>query len=142
MDRSGARTNPKFKNFALPPAKYISADALYAQDQNKIGDMAWFFHLNPDHDGLAPYRKISCPTLVTYGGLDYMVPVEESVRLLAGVIAESGRRNLKVEVIPGCGHGYGMVQEKAPLSPVMPRTVSLAYYETIREWLMDNGIVK
>ncbi|MBM3311181.1 MAG: alpha/beta hydrolase [Candidatus Aminicenantes bacterium] len=54
---------------------------------------------------LTPYRRLRCPVLVTYGRNDPLVPVEESVELLRGVLAETGRRNLTVVVIPDTGHG-------------------------------------
>lgn len=137
MDR--ARAHPKFKTFALPPAKELSAEALYARQ--KIGDPAWYFHMNPDNDALAPYRKLRCPVLVTYGRLDYSVPVEESAALLAALIAETESRNITVEVVPDAGHGYLRMQEADPRKPLVPQTISRAFFVAVETWLRANGII-
>lgn len=131
-----ARAHPKLKELALPPAAQISREAMYAKQ--KIGDPAWYFHLNPDNDALTPYRKLRCPVLVTYGRLDYTVPVEESVRLLAEIAAEPGRRNLTVEVIPDSGHGYLRMQETQPMNPEVPTTISRAYFDVVEKWLASH----
>jgi len=135
-----ARAHPKLKAIALPPAAQLTPAAMYATQ--KIGDPAWFFHLNPDNDAIAPYRTLTCPVLVTYGRLDYMVPVEESVARLADLRAESGRANIRVEVIPDSGHGYTRMQEANPMVAVEPSTISRALFRTIDEWLAARGLGK
>jgi pimeloyl-ACP methyl ester carboxylesterase len=134
-----ARSHPKLKDLALPPAKQISIEAMYAKQ--KIGDPVWYFHLNPDNDALAPYRKLRCPTLVTYGRLDYLVPVEESVKLLNGIIAEKSRLNLTIEIIPDSGHGYLRMEEAHPVNPIAPMSISRAYFAVIEKWLKAHGFV-
>lgn len=134
-----ARSHPKLKDLALPPAKEISIEAMYAKQ--KIGDPAWYFHLNPDNDAIAPYKRLRCPTLVTYGRLDYTVPVEESVALLKGITAETGRRDLTIEIIPDSGHGYLRMQEAQPTNPIAPMSISRAYFAAIEKWLKAHGFV-
>ncbi len=133
------RANPRLKDLVLPPAKDIDIKAMYARQ--KIGDPAWYFHLNPDNDALTPYRKMACPALVTYGRLDYTVPVEESAALLAKLVAETGKRNIQVEVIPDSGHGYWRMQEADPRLPIAPQSISRAFFAAIETWLKANGII-
>jgi pimeloyl-ACP methyl ester carboxylesterase len=135
-----ARAHPKLKEIALPPARDISPAALYANQQ--IGDPAWFFHLDPDNDALRPYRSVRCPVLVTYGRLDYTVPVEESARLLKEIAAEPARRNLSVVTIQDSGHGYLRMQESNPMAPVSPTTVSRELFRQIDDWLAAQGLVR
>ena len=133
------RDNPRLKDLIMPPAKEIDPEALYARQ--KIGDPAWFFHLDPDNDALAPYRKLACPTLVTYGRLDYTVPVEESAALLKKLVAETGKTNLRVEVIPDSGHGYWIMREDDPRQPLDPQSISRAFFAAIEAWLQKTGIL-
>lgn len=133
------RAHPKLKDLVMPPAREIRVEALYARQ--KIGDPAWYFHLNPDNDALAPYRALRCPTLVTYGRLDYTVPVEESAALLTKLAAETGKTNIRVEVIPDSGHGYWRMQEADPRQPIAPQSISRAFFKAIESWLKDAGIL-
>ncbi len=134
-----ARSHPRLKDLALPPAREISKEALYAGQ--KIGDPAWFFHLDPDNDALAPYRALRCPILVTYGRLDYTVPVEESASLLAELAAKAAKSNIRVEVVPDSGHGYWRMQEADPRLPIAPQTISRAFFAAIEGWLKAKGII-
>lgn len=133
------RANPRLKDLAVPPAKDLDIKAMYARQ--KIGDPAWYFHLNPDNDALAPYRALRCPALVTYGRLDYTVPVEESAALLAKLVSEAGRTNLQVEVITDSGHGYWRMQESDPRLPIAPQSISRAFFRVIESWLKNAGIL-
>jgi hypothetical protein len=137
MDR--LRDHPQLNELAVPPARELSAASLYAKQQ--IGDPAWFFHMNPDHDALAPYRRLRCPTLVTYGRLDYSVPVAESVDLLAAVADSTAAGLLTVRVIADTGHGYVRMQEDNPLAPVAPQTLSPDFFQTIADWLRTLGVL-
>lgn len=133
-----ARAHPKLQEIAMPPAKEISPEALYAGQ--KIGDPAWFFHLDPDNDALAPYRRLRCPVLVTYGRLDYTVPVEESARLLSEIAAEPGRPSLTVFTSPDSGHGYIRMQASDPMTPVSPTTVSRELFRRVDSWLVSHRL--
>lgn len=133
-----ARAHPKLKDIALPPAKDLSPAALYANQQ--IGDPAWFFHLNPDNDALEPYRTLRCPVLVTYGRLDYTVPVEESVRLLQEIAA--AHRNLRIVTSTDSGHGYVRMQESNPMAPVSPTVISRELFAEIDRWLKARGLTR
>jgi dipeptidyl aminopeptidase/acylaminoacyl peptidase len=135
-----ARAHPKLKEIALPPAKEISPAALYANQQ--IGDPAWFFHLDPDRDALRPYRVLKCPVLVTYGRLDYTVPVEESAQLLKEIAAMPAHRNLAVVTSADSGHGYLRMQESNPMAPVSPTTVSRELFRYIDDWLVGQGLAR
>jgi pimeloyl-ACP methyl ester carboxylesterase len=135
-----ARAHPKLKEIALPPAKDISPETLYAGQ--RIGDPAWFFHLDPDNDALAPYRAIRCPVLVTYGRMDYTVPVDESARLLGAIAAETGRKNMTIAVSPDSGHGYIRMQAADPMAPATPTTISRELFRHIDDWLAAQGLVR
>ena len=128
-----ARAHPKLKAIALPPAAQLSPAALYAQQQ--IGDPAWFFHLNPDNDAIGPYRRLRCPVLVTYGRLDYTVPVEESVGLLRALDGTRGLRSPTVFTSPDSGHGYLRMQDANPMLPVSPTSISRELFRAIDAWL-------
>jgi len=78
---------------------------------------------------------------VTYGRLDFTVPVEESVSLLAGLAAETGKKNLTVEVIPDAGHGLFRMQESDPRQPVAPLSISRAFFAAIEGWLRTGGFL-
>jgi dienelactone hydrolase len=133
------RANPRLKDLVMPPAREIDVEALYARQ--KIGDPAWYFHLDPDNDALAPYRALPCPALVTYGRLDYTVPVEESVARLAALRAETGKSSIRVEVIADSGHGYWRMQEADPRLPMAPQSISRAFFKAIESWLREIGIL-
>jgi len=133
------RAYPEIKDLILPPARQITPEAMYAKQ--KIGDPAWFFHLNPDNDALTPYKRLTCPVLVTYGRLDFTVPVEESEKLLAAIQAESRRKNLTVAVIADSGHGYLRMQEAQPMNPIAPMSISRAYFASIETWLRANRVI-
>jgi uncharacterized protein len=138
MDK--VRANPKLKALAIPPAREISAEKLYARQA--VGDPAWFFHLDPDRDALAPYRRLRCPILVTYGRLDYTVPVEESVRLITQTLTESGHTDHEVRVLESAGHGFAAMRPDQPTSPVQPTRVAREFFSTIEEWLRAHGFAR
>jgi pimeloyl-ACP methyl ester carboxylesterase len=135
-----ARANPKLREIALPPAAQISPAALYAQQQ--IGDPAWFFHLNPDNDAVGPYRQLRCPVLVTYGRLDYTVPVEDSVKLLRALAGTSGHRNPTIFTSPDSGHGYLRMQDANPMLPVSPTVISRELFRGIDAWLDAHRLAR
>ncbi len=132
------RNHPVLKEIALPPAAEITPAALYAQQA--IGDPAWFFHLDPDRDALAPYRKLRCPLLVTYGKLDITVPVEESARLIGETLRRAGHADFCVEVLPATGHGFARMGEGNPPAPVQPNLISREFFTTIETWLRQHGL--
>lgn len=133
------RADPKTAVLAFAPAREIKPETMYAKQ--KIGDPAWFFHLDPDRDALAPYRRLRCPVLVTYGRLDDTVPVDESAVLLGGAAAEAPRLDLTIEIIPDAGHGYLRMQPDNPRSPVVPSVVSREFFAAIAGWLRVRGFV-
>jgi dienelactone hydrolase len=127
-----AKSNPKFQKFILPPAKFITAESLYARD--KTGDAAAFFHLDPDNDALTPYRRLRCPALVTYGRMDPLVPVEESVGLLEAISAEGRRKPLTVKVISDTGHGLLR-------TGISPSAISREFFGALENWLRSEKII-
>jgi len=132
------RQSPALKELALPPAAEITPAALYAQQA--IGDPAWFYHLDPDRDALAPYRRLRCPLLVTYGKLDATVPVEESARLITETLRGAGHSDFRVEVLPATGHGFAAMQEGKPPAPVQPGRISAGFFAAIENWLRQRGL--
>ena len=135
-----ARAHPKLREIALPPAAQISPAALYAQQQ--IGDPAWFFHLDPDNDAIGPYRRLRCPVLVTYGRLDYTVPVEDSVKLLRALAGTTGNRSPTIFTSPDSGHGYLRMQDANPMLPVSPTTISRELFRGIDAWLDAHRLAR
>jgi len=131
------RANADLKDMALPPAKDITPAALYAKQA--IGDPAWFYHLDPDRDALAPYRKLRCPLLVTYGKLDMTIPVEESVRLINETLRSAAHPDFNVEVLPTAGHGFAMMKEGEPPAPVQPGRLAREFFSVIENWLRCRG---
>lgn len=131
------RQNPALKEIALPPASEITPALLYAQQA--IGDPAWFYHLDPDRDALAPYRRLTCPLLVTYGKLDITVPVEESAQLINQVLLDSAHPDFVIALLPATGHGFARMQEGNPPVPVVPGRISREFFATIEKWLRQHG---
>ena len=130
------RAHPKLKILALPPAREISPEKMYARQA--IGDPAWFFHLNPDRDALGPYRRLRCPLLVTYGRLDYTVPVEESVRLINEALKEARHPDYEVQILEHAGHGFASMTVGQPPSPVQPGRISPEFFDTMEKWLRSR----
>jgi dienelactone hydrolase len=125
------------KDMALPPAREITPEALYAKQA--IGDPAWFYHLDPDRDALAPYRRLRCPLLVTYGKLDMTVPVEESARLITETLRAAAHPDFSVEIIPSAGHGFAMMKEGEPPVPVQPGRLAREFFSVLENWLHRHG---
>jgi hypothetical protein len=127
------RQSPQLRELALPPAREITPAALYSRQA--IGDPAWFYHLDPDRDALAPYRKLKCPLLVTYGRLDITVPVDESARLIGAALRDAGHADFHVEMLDSAGHGFAMMSAANPPAPVQPGRVSREFFDTLEMWL-------
>jgi uncharacterized protein len=128
---------PDLKDMALPPAAELKPEAMYAKQA--IGDPAWFYHLDPDRDALAPYRKLRCPLLVTYGRLDMTVPVDESVRLIDETLRAAAHADFSIEVLATAGHGFAMMKAGEPPAPVQPGRLSGEFFSTIENWLRRRG---
>ncbi|HSQ35626.1 MAG TPA: prolyl oligopeptidase family serine peptidase [Candidatus Binatia bacterium] len=131
------RLRPELKDMAMPPASELTPDAMYAKQV--IGDPAWFYHLDPDRDALAPYRTLRCPLLVTYGKLDMTVPVEESVRVIEETLRAAAHTDFSVQVLATAGHGFAMMKEGEPPAPVQPGHLSREFFSTIENWLRQRG---
>ena len=130
------RERPDLKDMALPPARELTPEAMYAKQA--IGDPAWFYHLDPDRDALAPYRKLRCPLLVTYGKLDMTVPVEESVQSLRRRCAPPLTRTSRWNV----GHGGPRLCHDArrrSAAPVQPGQLAGEFFTVIENWLRPRG---
>jgi pimeloyl-ACP methyl ester carboxylesterase len=110
--------------------------------QQAIGDPAWFYHLDPDRDALAPYRRLTCPLLVTYGLLDITVPVEESARLINETLLAAGHSNFSIALLPAAGHGFARMQEGNPPRPIQPGQISREFFATIEKWLRQHGFCR
>jgi dienelactone hydrolase len=131
------RQNPALKELALPPAREITPESLYAKQA--IGDPAWFYHLDPYRDALAPYRKLRCPLLVTYGKLDITVPVDESAGLISEALRAAGHADFSIELLGTAGHGFAMMNAGTPPAPVQPGRLSCEFFDTIENWLRSRG---
>ena len=125
------------EDFAALTSSALIPDSLYAHQT--IGDPAWFFHLDPDRDATAPYRKLKCPLLVIFGRLDYTVPVDESVEKISEALRAGGHRDFQVKVLDRIGHGTIVMQKEAPQLPAVPMSVAPEYYALVEEWLRARG---
>lgn len=131
---------PGLEDFAGLSSQEVIPDSMYAQQV--IGDPAWFFHIYPDHDALSPYRKLRCPVLVVYGRLDYTVPVDESVAAIDGALEESGHSDYDIEVLERTGHGMLVMDPANPQRPATPYTQASEYFELLKSWLSERGILR
>ncbi|MBP7864896.1 MAG: alpha/beta fold hydrolase [Acidobacteria bacterium] len=126
-----------------PYTEYTSANIkpaeLYAQQA--IGDPAWFFHLDPDRDALAPYRRLRCPVLVIYGRQDFTVPVEESEKAIRKTLEESKHPDYLVRVLENTGHGPALVDAANPMRPAVPVRVNPEYFDLLKTWLRRHGFM-
>lgn len=121
-------------------SRELIPDSMYAAQP--VGDPAWFFHIDPDHDALGPYRALRCPLLVVYGRLDFTVPVDESVAAIAGTLEESGHREHRIEVLERTGHGMLVMDPDVPQRPATPYTQASEYFDLLQSWLSEHGIVQ
>ena len=131
------RGKPGLEEFAGYSSRMLIPDSMYKYQ--KLGDPAWFFHLDPDRDALEPYRRLRCPLLVVYGRLDYTVPVEESEEKIAAVLRESGHPDYTVEVLDRAGHGTIMMRKEEPRKQVEPLSIVPEYYSLLEGWLRTRG---
>lgn len=130
------REMPEFAELGAYSARDLVPDSLYARQA--IGDPAWFFHLDPDRDALAPYRRLRCPVLVVYGQRDRTIPVAESVTALTAVLRETGHPDWRIEVLERTGHGPVVVEDATPPRPAVPTVVASEYYRLLAEWLQPR----
>jgi len=131
------RDKPMLEDFATLSSSEVIPDSMYSRQ--RIGDPAWFFHLDPDRDALAPYSRLRCPLLVVYGRLDYTVPVEESAAKIDSVLRQSEHPDYTVRVLDRTGHGMTVMQPEAPTTPAAPLSIALEYFTFLEEWLCRRG---
>jgi pimeloyl-ACP methyl ester carboxylesterase len=131
------RDKPMLEDFVTLSSGQVIPDSMYSHQT--IGDPAWFFHLDPDRDALAPYRRLRCPLLVVYGRLDYTVPVEESAAKIDSVLRESAHPDYTVKVLERTGHGTTVMQTEDPMKPAEPPAIALEYFALLQEWLCGRG---
>jgi len=128
---------PGLEDFEGLSSRNVSPDSMYALQP--MGDPAWFFHIDPDHDALTPYRRLDCPVLVVYGRLDYTVPVIESASLITRALQQREHPDYTVEIIDETGHGMLVMDPAAPFRPVTPLTQSHEYFDLLESWLTARG---
>jgi pimeloyl-ACP methyl ester carboxylesterase len=131
------RQRPGLADAVLPPAGEITPETLYAKQ--KIGDPAWFYHLDPDRDALAPYRALRCPLLVTYGSLDMTVPVEESARRIGETLAAAGHADHALRMLKTAGHGLALMDAGPPPRPAQPARLADELFAVLEDWLGGHG---
>lgn len=131
------REKPGLEDFEALSSRHQIPDSLYARQ--RIGDPAWFFHLDPDRDVLEAYSRLRCPVLVIYGRYDYTVPVDESMTAINTALEASAHPDYRVEVLDHTGHGTLIVSADAPHEPVQPLHVSGQYFSLLTEWLSGHG---
>ncbi|MFG3257604.1 alpha/beta hydrolase family protein [Streptomyces sp. NPDC048172] len=93
-----------------------------------------FLARKQDHDPLPGVRGLRCPHLAAYGAADPLVPVAESVRLLAAANGEAGRAlraTLTAELFPGADHRV-QVDAGTRLAP--------GYPEALLRWLRNRTV--
>jgi hypothetical protein len=74
--------------------------------------------LNDPQDYLT---RVRCPVLAAFGADDVLVPAQRSAELYEAYLREAGNEDVKIVVLPGVGHGFGL---QAP-----------GYADLLSEWL-------
>ena len=99
------------------------------------------------YDPAPVLKKTMIPVLSIFGEKDVLVPPKENRDKMESFLKEAGNKDATIRVIPGVGHDMMSFQTlrggewKWPESFwVWPRR-SLAFYQTIIEWLNERGIV-
>lgn len=132
------RSKPGLEDFEKLSSRDVIPDSMYARW--KVGDPAWFFHLDPDRDALEPYRRLRCPLLVIYGLLDNLVPVDESARAISTTLEECSHPDYLIKVLNRTGHGMLVVSPESPHEPAKPLCLALEYFELLETWLSERGL--
>jgi len=65
--------------------------------------------------------RVQCPVLAAFGADDLLVPAQRSAELYEQYLTEAGNEAVKIVVIPGVGHGFGL---RAP-----------GYADLVSDWL-------
>ena len=58
------------------------------------------------YDPIPPFEKVTCPTLLMFGGADFQIPAEDHEKPLTEALDKAGNTNYKVETIPNANHYF------------------------------------
>jgi dipeptidyl aminopeptidase/acylaminoacyl peptidase len=127
---------------AYQGAPYAQLDSLAAADSSKkwffpvpkIDDPYWAFsRAIAGYDPLAWWAKVHVPVLLIYGERDERVPVDVSVRNIAGTLRRAGNRDVTAKVFPEADHTFRL---PSPPSGTFrwPQTVA-GYPATLIDWV-------
>jgi dienelactone hydrolase len=121
-----AATAPKIEGAQLEAA---------LQAQMKMAKSGWYrFFL--DYDPGPAFRKVSCPILALYGGLDTQVPAQPNIDALRAATAQGGNRDVTVKTYERANHLFipattGLPSEYATLE----KTFVPGLLDDIFSWL-------
>ena len=67
------------------------------------------------------------------------VPVEESARLIRETLRTAAHPDFSIEVLATARHGFAMMREGDPPTPVQPGCLSREFFSVIENWLRRHG---
>ena len=92
-------------------------------------------------DPIPSLRAVKCPVFVLLAEHDRNLPTPESARRFGEVARERGDGSVRIEVMPGVGHQFGISPE-VPNAPPARGDFAPGYLEMMAAWLAVNARVK
>ena len=85
-------------------------------------------------DPLIAWRQVKIPTLLVWGEMDQLVPVEKSKTEITNALNTAGNKNFQTKIFPGSGHGLAQVSKtKAD----WPRLAD-GYHSLLVAWIKES----
>ena len=111
--------------------------ALFQDIKGRLGG------LNPDmaFDPIPSLRAVTCPVFIVLAEHDANLPTPESARRFGEVARERGDGSVRVEVMPGVGHEFG-IAGAFPTSPPARADFVSGYLEMMANWLAAAASLK
>ena len=96
------------------------------------------FHADIGYDPALDIKKVTCPVLAVWGGLDKIVPAKKSAHILDEALKKSGNTDYTIKVFPRANHllfeaETGGYKEFPSLKRVVP-----GYFDTLEEWIHER----
>lgn len=101
----------------------------------KAGSGAWFHHFLAD-DPASTLGRIRVPALLLFGGNDVQVPATENAAAARKALDAGGRRDYRIEVLPGLNHLFQTSKTGSPAEyEQIDETVAPAALEMMADWI-------
>ncbi len=127
--------SPEIKNSIKDKNAYINSTV---QSQIAMFDNPWF-HYYIQYDPSLILSKINQPVLLTFGGLDLQVPVNQNKPVIEEALKRGGNNKIKSVVFPKANHLY---QEAVTGSPAEYQSIKKEFVDgflkDISDWLEQN----